>query len=215
MDMKKMLATRTTANQHDATEPTEFSPQYASGPKHTAARLRNNLIYKLGVNVDRLGQEQKRDARLLLRNVEFTREPLKSKDNDEEEHQSRVLWGLGSYFKRTPSSPQTSESESSLGSSFTTDASGSVPTTRPKLSFNEEVTVCAIPKREEYSKRMSERLWVAPDEMIRNAHRNTFEFAAEGWDWRKTMEDDEMYRCTATNEKIHPVHVERQQQNQV
>jgi hypothetical protein len=76
--------------------------------------------------------------------------------------------------------------------------------------FNEEVAVCPIPRRNEYSNRIREHLWNSPDEMMRNAERNAIEFAAEGFDWKNAMEDDQMYRCIATNEKIHPIHVERQ-----
>jgi len=78
------------------------------------------------------------------------------------------------------------------------------------IKFNEDVTVIPIPKRDEYSDRIRDRLWCNVQELNTNAQRNTIEFAAEGWDWRTTIEDDGMYVCTESGEKIHPVHVEYQ-----
>ena len=92
--------------------------------------------------------------------------------------------------------------------SFTSESSNTEGTTIRKLTFNEEVSVCPIPKREEYSKRIRSHLWSSSHEMMLNCERNSIEFAAEGWDWRNSLEDDQMYRCVATNELIHPVHVE-------
>lgn len=79
---------------------------------------------------------------------------------------------------------------------------------RRGLTFNDHVTVVPIPKREEYSKRIRDRLWVNARDLQSQAARNAVEFASEGWDWRNAYTDEEMYVCAATGEKVHPVHCE-------
>ena len=108
----------------------------------------------------------------------------------------------------SPSLSSSVSSEHDLNSA-SVKSIGSESCTSRKLKFNEQVEVCLIPKKEEYSKRIRVHLWNSPEEMAANAHRNTLEFAAEGWDWRNVMEDENMYRCLATNELIHPVHIEQ------
>jgi len=79
---------------------------------------------------------------------------------------------------------------------------------KKKISFDDVVQVLPIPKRDEYSSRISCRLWSGAVEINENAARNSVEFAAEGWDWRTVTEDEKMYICYATGERIHPVHYE-------
>lgn len=79
---------------------------------------------------------------------------------------------------------------------------------KKKITFDDVVKVLPIPKRNEYSSRISRRLWSGAVEIHENAARNSVEFAAEGWDWRTVTEDDKMYICYATGERIHPVHYE-------
>jgi hypothetical protein len=76
------------------------------------------------------------------------------------------------------------------------------------VSFNDQVTVIPIPKRDEYSKRIRNRLWVNAQELQSQVARNAVEFAAEGWDWKQTLDDEAMYVCALTGEKVHPVHCE-------
>jgi hypothetical protein len=76
------------------------------------------------------------------------------------------------------------------------------------VSFNDKVTVIPIPKRDEYSKRIRDRLWVNAQELQSQVARNAVEFAAEGWDWKQTLDDEAMYVCALTGEKVHPVHCE-------
>jgi hypothetical protein len=185
-------------------------------PKPEASRIRNNLIFKLGVDAERSGQAVKREPSRgsLLGKVQLSKEPLKYKEEEASEtNPEGKLWGLASFFMRKPS---LSETEASLSSSFSSRESSTLTASSQtkRLKFNEEVVVCPIPMRDEYSNRIRDRLWSSPEDLMLNAHRNAVEFAAEGWDWRNTMEDENMYRCVSTNELIHPVHVERQQQQQ-
>eukprot|EP00986_Skeletonema_menzelii_P001284 scaffold338_cov155-Skeletonema_menzelii.AAC.18 len=83
-------------------------------------------------------------------------------------------------------------------------------TSKPKrcITFNESVKVVPIPTRHEYSDRIRCRLWTNTIELYENAARNHVEYAAENYDWRNACDDEEMYLCRSTGEKIHPVHYE-------
>jgi len=85
---------------------------------------------------------------------------------------------------------------------------GSTFSDKKRISFNDSVKVVPIPKRDEYSNRISSRMWSNLEEIRENASRNALEFAAEGWNWRTVTEDDKMYICCMTGELIHPVHYE-------
>jgi hypothetical protein len=176
-------------------------------------RIRKNLMLKLGVHAELSKIETQRapSRGSLLGKVRLSTEPLKG--NEEEPERVNILTNLVSFFTRpkTPSTQDDSEGSLDLSSSLSEEESstsldGEQATRR--LTFNEEVSVCPIPKRQEYSKRIREHLWNSPAELMLNCERNSIEFAAEGWDWRNSLEDEYMYRCVATNELIHPVHVE-------
>lgn len=72
------------------------------------------------------------------------------------------------------------------------------------VSFDEYVTVVPIPNRNAYSERIRAQLWTPPVEMQENAARNTFEFAAENWDWRQVTDEKDM--VDYNGELIHPIH---------
>lgn len=72
------------------------------------------------------------------------------------------------------------------------------------VCFATAVKVHPIPSRLDYSDRMRSVLWTPQVEIVQNAARNTLEFAAEGWDCSKVVEDDEM--VLYQGEKIHPIH---------
>ena len=188
-------------------------------------RIRNNLMYKLGLETEkpRIVLPARAQERALEK-FRVVTEPLKDPEEKESDDKTTsALWGFASLFGAKKDQPERNE-ESSLGDSPSLSSSfsssiigdnadsilsvGSISSTLRKLKFNEQVEVCLIPKKEEYSKRIRGHLWNSPEEMALNAHRNTVEFAAEGWDWRNVMEDENMYRCLSTNELIHPVHIE-------
>lgn len=176
------------------------------------SRIRDNLIFKLGV----VKADQKTTGAQIsmLGKVQVSSEPLKSRlDEDDSENSSNYPvienqgWGLSALF-----SAKTATELSSVASTPTESCSETSSIANRRLTFNESVTVCPIPKHQAYSKRVKEQLWHTPEEILTNARRNSIEFASEGWDWRNTLEDENMYRCVKSNEKIHPVHVENYQQ---
>lgn len=105
----------------------------------------------------------------------------------------------------TPSIKSSSSVSSGMGSE--TGSTGSDKSTK-RCTFVEEVKVVPIPRRDEYSDRMKDRLWTSTAEITMNAQRNTIEYQSEGWDWRTALEDENMYTCSVTGELIHPVHCE-------
>lgn len=179
----------------------------------------------MDADMPKLPQPTARTQDSILGNVRVITEPLKNGSEKEPEDKSTPgLWVFASLFGAKKEEVERSEESStfsdspSLSSSLNSSEHGenadarsevSISSAVRKLKFNEQVEVCLIPKKEEYSKRIRGHLWNSPEEMALNAHRNTVEFAAEGWDWRNVMEDENMYRCLATNELIHPVHIEQ------
>ena len=77
-----------------------------------------------------------------------------------------------------------------------------------RIRFYNKVSVLRIPSRYQYPESMKKNIWGTMKEISENARRNTIEFAAEGWDWRRATEDDAMY-IGPNGERIHPVHVRR------
>ena len=97
---------------------------------------------------------------------------------------------------------QMSDSESTLS---TSPGGRSVPDkVRPLVNFDASVKVHPIPARSDYSQRMHSSLWTPSLEVSQNVARNTFEFAAEGWDVSGVLDDDQM--IIFKGEKVHPIH---------
>ena len=81
------------------------------------------------------------------------------------------------------------------------------PFRKKSVSFNDNVTVIFIPRRKDYSKGDSSQLWCRAKDLHIMVQRNQIEFAAEGWDCHRVLEEDQMYFCESTREFVHPVHV--------
>jgi hypothetical protein len=175
-----------------------------------------------------LGQVQTRTERLKY-DEDFERYHLEKKEREMQRSSNsnaspptdNLLAVLGSIFTQQSLSdredelkPCKAQSVTSVESNTILSSSSDETSTSSKkgrnrlLSFNDEVTVVPIPKKEEYSKRIRGRLWVNAQELQSQVARNTVEFAHEGWDWKKAYEDEHMYVCAVTGEKVHPVHVD-------
>jgi len=168
--------------------------------KASNTRIRANFLNKLGI--DEKKGEVHQPMRLpsrgsLLGQVNITQEPLKF---EEDKEQPKSPWV---NFFGFPSTDDTT----SLSSSPSSVSSGSTGTKRDvRITFNTEVNVVPIPMRNEYSKRVQNRLWTTAEEIQLNAQRNAYEFVAEGQEWRTVLEDENMYRDAFSGELIHPVH---------
>ena len=147
---------------------------------------------KSNSSTHRSSTPKRQSKRRLLRDVVPFVEPLKNKEAELTVPQS------ASY--ESSSSDTVSTSSSSSCSSSSSQSS--------RIKFMEEVAGVPIPMRSEYSSRVRGRIWSNRFEISENAQRNAVEFAAEGWDWRRATEDDQMYTCAVSGERIHPVHCE-------
>ncbi|CAJ1952532.1 unnamed protein product [Cylindrotheca closterium] len=74
-----------------------------------------------------------------------------------------------------------------------------------RIHFYNKVQVVYIPSRDHYPDALKSTIWSNSAEIRQNARRNTIEFAAEGWDWRRCCEDEAMF-LSPRGERIHPVH---------
>jgi hypothetical protein len=83
-----------------------------------------------------------------------------------------------------------------------------IPSRKRIVQFDSDVIVQPIASHKAYSKRVRHALWTSPDELNDHVYRNTAEFMAEGMDWKKVLEDDDMYMDAKTGELIHPYWVE-------
>eukprot|EP00978_Attheya_sp_CCMP212_P006523 scaffold15048_cov55-Attheya_sp.AAC.1 len=99
-------------------------------------------------------------------------------------------------------------------SSSTSSPSSQQQGNRRTVSFEESVSVLAIPKHDAYSDRIKSSLWTPKYERQANESRNAIEFASENWDWRRVAEDQDMLICIETGELIHPVHYIRYVESQ-
>jgi hypothetical protein len=152
---------------------------------------------------------------LLGSNPKITIEPLN--DHAEFAQKGDNFWNFGSFLSLLRGEAEKSEP---LASSLGTETSSISTSSRSeagigkRLTFHDEVFVCPIPRRDQYSNRIRHHLWPSMEELTNKAEKNTLEFASEGWDWRKTLDKEDMYLDTSSGEYIHPIHILIEQQQQ-
>jgi len=112
-------------------------------------------------------------------------------------------------WDRTYSRQSFSSLRSISSSSFDGDDESSTNSSKIRgVSFNATVSVKPIPTRNEYSDRIKPYLWTSPQEIQQNVRRNIFEFASEHYDWKRAVEETDMFIHTETGERVHPIHVQ-------
>ncbi|KAG7351971.1 hypothetical protein IV203_008019 [Nitzschia inconspicua] len=84
------------------------------------------------------------------------------------------------------------------------------PSRKPIVKFDCDVLVQPIASHKSFSQRIKNTLWTSTDELKDNAYRNQVEFEAEGWDYRKALEEEDMYIDAETGELVHPFWIEQQ-----
>jgi len=78
---------------------------------------------------------------------------------------------------------------------------------RQRVTFHKMVEVHLIPHKNMFSNQVRRNLWNDPEDICRNALRNSVEFAAENFDWRQAVEDENFLLSPSTGKRIHPAHL--------
>lgn len=162
-------------------------PARTCAPASSVGDIRCRFLNRLGIQKGAPSHVRRSCA--VQPNSNILKEPVKIEKSDDNSDATE-------FTSRTRSS-----SLSSASSSHRLTKSRSV-------SFDDSITVRTIPRREAYSDRIKQHLWSDRQEAYQNAQRNAIEFAAENWDWRQAVEDEEMVETGLG--KIHPVHFARQ-----
>jgi hypothetical protein len=154
----------------------------------------------------------------LLGNVQVHHEPLKitqEKAAKEQRSNDNLFAALGQIFARVGALPPKSLVEGDQPSLASTSADSSLRSMDEtecslvrKVAFNEDVTVIPIPKRTEYSARIRAHLWDGADVLQANVFRNSIEFAADGYDVSRVLEEGDMIEDPESGELVHPIHLE-------
>jgi hypothetical protein len=84
------------------------------------------------------------------------------------------------------------------------------PSRKRIVQFVPDVTVLPIESHRGYSKRLKKTLWTDSEELQDLAHRNQLEFAAEGFDYKQVLEDEQFYMDAETGELVHPYWIDGQ-----
>lgn len=77
---------------------------------------------------------------------------------------------------------------------------------RVSVKFNEEVAVMQIPNHSDYELETRKNIWGTPAETKRSILRNKLEFAFEGFDFDKVLEEGEFVPNYLSRSFVHPVH---------
>jgi hypothetical protein len=77
---------------------------------------------------------------------------------------------------------------------------------RRRIEFSETVRVVLIPSHKEYAEDEKEAIWGSKKAIAAMASNNFIEFAAEGWDWRNVIDDEEMVVIEGEPVPLHPIH---------
>jgi hypothetical protein len=149
---------------------------------HDRNRIRERFLLRLGI-VDSMHQKQQHDKQLLS---------LKQCDPSLL-RPSRSTTSFEQALKDDPSLSASSPSKTLLP-----------PEHDVQVHFKPAVTVYEIPSRHDYSRRIQPTLWTPLEELQQNAARNSVEFAAENYDWKQVVHEDDM--VVIAGELIHPIH---------
>ena len=71
---------------------------------------------------------------------------------------------------------------------------------RPRVTFQKMVEVYLIPHKNMFSNQVRRSLWNDPEDIYRNALRNSVEFAAENFDWRQAVQDENFLVSPSTGD---------------
>lgn len=77
---------------------------------------------------------------------------------------------------------------------------------RASVKFCEEVAVVQIPNLNDYELEIRKNIWGTPSEKKRSILRNKLEFAFEGFDFDRVLEEGEFVPNFLSRTFIHPVH---------
>jgi hypothetical protein len=58
-----------------------------------------------------------------------------------------------------------------------------------------------------YPEQVKKHLWNDLEEVSKNAVRNLIEFAAENFDWKQAVEDNQFLISPSSGKKVHPAHL--------
>lgn len=79
---------------------------------------------------------------------------------------------------------------------------------KKRVRFFPTVEVSYIPSHRDYSESDRKKLWSSLDEIRCNVKRNSFEYGYDQCDWQKASEEQDMYRCEATGDLLHPAYIQ-------
>jgi len=104
--------------------------------------------------------------------------------------------------------PRSMSESAALGGKMGTPGAGMPPGKR-NVRFNDMVEVRYVPLHSEYSERVRQKYWNSAQELWDMAARNSLEYAAENYDWRQAVEEQDLIRWGT--QLIHPVHLSHNQ----